>query len=583
MSQMSQEDFNKRIFTHTKVLEHQLENSKLYTQREMSEREIVIESCLGQLERYGIDKWKKDFIRIVTRCDESYADNSKISLDMAENVRNKFLENLLSKISPSLKRFQEVFVEPQEFIMRRQAPSFFQRNDILACYVSPSLIPDKLMEDLKLCDFSDCKGNPLLRLKRKADPATIEALKLIFMNLSPIAPHNHRIYQLCYVKSDKPDVQKILEQYNQGCVGKFLVISNLGTSKKIFTIDDIKNSGISFQRRKVSFFSDAETLSRVSAHIEESYEGELEKLSKLSHEISLIRAKLFSWRKDTPDSTKRIIINDTCKMCDEVTEELSKIINEHKLDAVKLIDELYQAQKKRNNPWGYALKLSAVISRLEDRIIETSYINSKKNIDGIFVKRLYTSARYKVDTILEELSKINKHIRSRSFMANDGDLFSLKIAILELGKVKHEPYSTMGKKILENFFKFEQIFTANVNKKQLLSLIRKMQFICFLEEKVDRELKKALLPELSDDIREQHLSNAISNLKEHKGYFSSQNIEEYSKTLNDTIKLLEEIKESFQELGRDKKALKAFNLQAIILELTEKQYPLFNDIDTDFI
>ncbi len=579
MPQMSREDFNQRILIHSKVLDHQLEKSKIYTQKEMSEREIVIKSCLGQLEQYGIEKWKKDFVRIVATHDSSYEENCKVDLDMAQNERNKYWCKLLSNMPAELKRFQEIFVEPQEFIIRRNNSQFFQKEDILACYVSPSLIPDKLMQDLKLCDFSDCKNNPLMRLERKADPKTIEALKLIFINLSQIDSKNHRLYKLEKINSNDPELQSILAQYNKECVGKFLVIASLGGTNLLFNIDSIAKSGVPFVKRKVLFFQDLEAISRASSHIEKTYESELEKLAKISQKINLVRIKLFSWRKDTPKSIKGMIIKETLEMCDEITSELAEVINSNKIKATKLLTELSEAQRKRNNPWGYAAKLTATISRLEDRFIETSYINSKKKIDGIFAKKMYANARCKIESIDQELLKLDTLIRERSFIPKEEDLFSLRVTLVDFSKINHEPYKAISSKMSELFLALEQSYTNFSTKKNLLQTIRKMRFVCFLEEKIDREIKKAMLPELAEEIRKKHLEIAIASLRDQKKYFSIENISDYSATFEDVVKIMHNLEADFIASNYDKKTLKSFNLSKIIRDLPKKSYPLFDSLE----
>ena len=54
-------------------------------------------------------------------------------------------------------------------------------------------IPEKLLQDLCICDFNGDVRNTIARLAKKADPQVISRLKQVWQSAAPLYSNNHRM------------------------------------------------------------------------------------------------------------------------------------------------------------------------------------------------------------------------------------------------------------------------------------------------------------------------------------------------------------------------------------------------------
>jgi hypothetical protein len=117
--------------------------------------------------------------------------------------------------------------------IRRSMPSFTlqrasQRASFKGCIVSPQRIPEKLCEDLQLCDFADLAQNPLGRLQRKA--AVIPELKLLWQSAVPLVDHEQRLLVVSPVSEALQKQYPGVKPPSEDIHGSVLYIREVGAS-----------------------------------------------------------------------------------------------------------------------------------------------------------------------------------------------------------------------------------------------------------------------------------------------------------------------------------------------------------------
>ncbi len=154
-------------------------------------------STQAQREKYGAEEWHRHF-RLLRDV------HTHPNLPQTGEALRTYLWNAIPY--SRFKRFQELFSRPEHFMI----PKFrvggegriffplllnrnidFNRMELLPCQVDGDRIPDALAESLGFCDFTDDRGDPLARLKKKRD--AIPRLKKLWEAAEPIEERNQRI------------------------------------------------------------------------------------------------------------------------------------------------------------------------------------------------------------------------------------------------------------------------------------------------------------------------------------------------------------------------------------------------------
>lgn len=164
----------------------------------------ALASTEDQREAYGRERWDREFVRL-----RDVARDPHVTLD-GEALR----WHVWSRVpNCRFKRFQELFSDPADFIVppfafdARGNVSFgsiyMSDLSLRPCLVHADRIPEKLLEDLGLCDFTKENGDPLARLKKKR--AATARLKFLF---EAAAPMQRRHERLLVVREPSDDLRR---------------------------------------------------------------------------------------------------------------------------------------------------------------------------------------------------------------------------------------------------------------------------------------------------------------------------------------------------------------------------------------
>lgn len=175
----------------------------------MSEREILVKlaSPQAQIDSYGAKDHTQDFLQIGSL-------QSMPGIDRTQEELRNFLWSLLKRNTP-LRRFQELFSKHCHLVipqirMQKSVVTFtkqraVERASLRGCIASPDRIPEKLCEDLQLCNFDGLSGNPIARLERIS--AMIPQMKLIWEAATPLVKNEQRLLIV------SPPSQYLQQQY----------------------------------------------------------------------------------------------------------------------------------------------------------------------------------------------------------------------------------------------------------------------------------------------------------------------------------------------------------------------------------
>lgn len=490
-----------RIEVNIKTLENLVESDSL--KERVQDLRLALDASYKQQEAYGnlkgdiniggIQKWNEDFQKLVTIFPEFYETQAQSSLAKAEELRIKFMRELFYSMPYKARIFQEVFSEPGEFVVSTDPQSMTCKRHVLGSIASLRLISEDLMENLGLCDFSDCSGNPYKRLEKIADENVITALKLIFLEMTPIDGDKGRVFILNPVYSEDKNVNQILEKYNKECAKKLAMISTLGVSDEILSIDGVK--GFHVHRKKMSIVRDIYSAYRTLVNIENRYESESKDIRKLQSRIELIGEKLNNWAKDTEPSIKENTKQELINLCTSSIEKFSKIKNAHKKEAIKFFNDIIEHVKVKTNPRANVMQLVGAYNRLNKRFKEFNSIQMYEGKDSRMILNLIRGARNNFDIINSTVSNIYNDIKDKALITSQTSedvLYQLGSLVGSFSKFPFSPYKEFSKKISLIFDEMKNELNDECAHSVIIKYLSKMKYYLYLESNVIRYLNSAL-------------------------------------------------------------------------------------------
>lgn len=340
-------------------------------QRLLSHRSDIEElaSAQRQREAYGVERWHADFVLL--RDLHTHAELPKYE---GEALRNY----LWSQIPNSrFKRFQELFARPEQ----RAVPRFtvnargdvdfgtvdFNAISLNGCLISGDRIPEKLAEDLKLCDFTDDVRNPYVRLEKKT--AQIPHLKLLWESTVPLQEGQHRLLRI-----EQPDAELLARYPNVEPHDPRLHGTILYTREQENGTNGQHTKGPKPPRNLIAqHFDSAYAALRKTTHEERLYMEELTELTTLREELRSMNAVLNrDWKRDADPVRKQELQEQAQSLLARAAGQLQACIGRYKLEAHDLLERSASLQDRSGklNITVAMTKTVAAIDRLAKRFRE---------------------------------------------------------------------------------------------------------------------------------------------------------------------------------------------------------------------
>lgn len=339
-------------------------------QKLLMEKQVIEELLsLGgkQQEDYGKnDAWHQEFVRLgdITEINDFTLEGEKLQAEIWKQFPNS-----------TFKRFQELFCKPADyavthFTAERGRRIVFEKHGELdamtlrGCLVSPDLIPDKLAEDLMLCDFSDNVRDPVGRLQKKA--AEIERLKFIFESALPFQRTHRRMLRIEHPIGDVDERYSVLGP-DPSTVGTILYTREQDTRKKVRKGE--KTVMEPSRQMIVQHFDSAYGAHRKTSHEERVYFRELDMLSDFEEELVAFRNMLDTEWRIADDARKEEFRSQAVLILGRIRTAFAHATGIQKSDARDLLEKASVLTDKagRTNVSAAMSQMTAAVSRMHRR------------------------------------------------------------------------------------------------------------------------------------------------------------------------------------------------------------------------
>lgn len=345
------------------------------TEQILGERAVIedLATTQEQREAYGIERWHAEFVRLRDIHSDEHFDRFE-GEELQWHVWSKAQGWRFT-------RFQELFCAPGNFILprftldRRGNVEFHDRPDwhrmsLAPCLVSADRIPDKLMEDLGLCTFTEESGDPMARLAKKR--ALIPRFKLLWEAAVPLQERQQRMLAVL------PPTPEIQSRY-PGIAGP--PSSALGTILYTRRHENGKNGRRGWERRRkgaprppderiAQHFKGLYDADRKTYHEFHAYAGEIANLEYLQRELHAVnRALDLGWHRDTPEDKRAELHARAEALLQQCDDLLAACVNTFKVEAHDFAEEILQllGRDKRQNISAVMAKMVGIMNRLQRR------------------------------------------------------------------------------------------------------------------------------------------------------------------------------------------------------------------------
>lgn len=324
------------------LLEARLENIKGVKRRERMENTIqearteianllaktvqikAVSDPLKQKEDYTAELWNERFIRLgdIEALDGLFPEGEKLRMLIWSRLPDC-----------RFKRVQELFCKPEDFAVphfevvdkRIVFPAGFPFHDLPLdpILIDINLVPDNLLEKLKIVEFPD--EDPVEHLERKVK--AMPQFKEIFERATQLSPRNKRILVIASRHNQRASIEADVVGAPNEVEGALLYTKT----------DDRKKSATAknqFERRSVQFFPNAYSAHRKTKHEELAYSNEIGKLAKIIVKIGHLNQELNErWKSDTHITEKQEMRERANELFTECAETLKYCSNLFKVRA----------------------------------------------------------------------------------------------------------------------------------------------------------------------------------------------------------------------------------------------------------
>lgn len=465
----------------------------------------------AQRDSYPKEKWDAEFIRL-----------GDLSPKLAE-------EHWRAVPYCLFKQMNEAFCSPQDrCIPRNHQIGDLSKISLRGILINPDLVPEKLLKDLGLADFSKTAGVPNGRLIERCRPEVILGLKLALENAQSLERNNHRVLIL----NQSPD----LKDYPEGT----RTISEDAAGKLLITRTRDQQQGHRFL--KVEFHPDPHSAMRSELHISASYNEERKDINLSLAEVRFIQQRLDKEWRGADFQGKEKLRKDAEAVLLSIIEKLEGAKNDHKVSAERLLALAKSIEDKlgKLNPTVALTRITAAIDRFEKRRKETHSIEKHTDADCLtllddmdynwaLLKRFRGSIERAAEIVgsskISEQEGIEPHKRSENaqkildqITLNPDFLLPFRMA----------PYVTFAKALNVNYSSLAQALKSGDREEAEKSLVR-MQIIVKMHAAYEVfELSKTKALEVKQKGTEADAFSKLSELKDLfsklKGFFDKRQI-----------------------------------------------------------
>lgn len=439
----------------------------------------ALASVERQKEEYGLDEWHRAFIRL--------GDETMDSIHGIAHEGEALRRFLWDRLPHSrFKRFQELFCKPENFTV----PHFhvdgktvvFEQNasPLRGCLVSADLIPDKLAEDLKLCDFSEDARDPLARLRKKN--GAIQRLKLIFESAEQVQPGHHRILRVAH-PDEETDARYPVEGPDPSVVGTILYTREQENGRN----GTPRNKKEPRKPRKLitQHFASAYAAHRKTDHEQIVHMRETDTLADMKEELGAFNARLNAeWKAETPEERKKEIHAEALLLIGRANETLAASVNRQKAEASDFLEGAVPLVDARQISAAMS-KITASLARLETRLKTMKPINGFNAQDQLALHERIRADEKILKTFRSNLAR-NAHVLENGAMLfgpselSDAHLASnvtgmerrLGADVSALARVALEPLQTYARRIAFEYESFHDALTRRDREAAIAQAIK---------------------------------------------------------------------------------------------------------------
>jgi hypothetical protein len=324
--------------------------------------------------------WTRSFLRLgeITTSQNTGLEGQKLQRHIWDSLQGRDVREF--------KRFQEIFSEPQHFVVPRFniAPGkgsrvFFDPNarvvcsSVLGTLVVPDRISLNLCEHLNLYQPLDDKGDPWARLLARADLKVLQAIKLIWDASVPFSGSGR-------VRVISQPQSRVASRY-----APFAVAVDSRAEGRILISHEVPgDAGSAWVRRGIQFFQDPHGSMRRAQHIELQYEKEVGRTRQIEVKLRLLSSRVdLEWRGANQE-LRAVLVGESKEAIGEALNFLDGARDGHKQKAKDLLAAAYSFRdsKDRVNPSVVLVRVANAMKALGERLGETHAKGSFVHKDG---------------------------------------------------------------------------------------------------------------------------------------------------------------------------------------------------------
>lgn len=408
--------------------------------------------------------WARSFVRLGT-----IVNSQETGLE-GQKLQRHIWDSLQGRDVREFKRFQEIFSEPQHFVVPRFniAPGkgsrvFFEPNarafcgSVLGTIVVPDRISLNLCEHLNLYQPIDDRGDPWARLLARAELKVIQAVKLIWDASVPFSGSGR-------VRLISEPQGRLAERYSL-----FTASIDPRALGRILISHEVPGvAGSEWVRRSIQFFQDPHGSMRRALHIESQYEREVGRTRQVEVKLRLLSSRVdVEWR-GANEELRSVLIGESKEAISEALTFLEGSRDGHKQKARELLAAAYSFRdsKDRINPSVVLVRVANAMKALGERLGEThakgSFVHKDGQIAHDEIARASAAIRLLGDRIAQEAAPMLPGLALFSGRASTADRATqAKLALSRFGInpagyfiSAQAPYASIHQKLNGNYVAF---------------------------------------------------------------------------------------------------------------------------------
>ena len=350
---------------------------------------------------------------------------------------DRLIEHLWKELPSSrFKRFQELFSDPENFLIPRVTDgatgvSFLTAHELNNCSVLPCLIsgdrlPSKLLQDLGLVTWPNRNPDALRVLQTKSSTPVLDGLKAIFDSTRSVGSRNQRVRLIGQPTTGEGTLYPTATPLSPKLLGSVLILRDDGGAD----VERSKDRNAPWQppRKVVQFYPTVYAAYRKTSHETRGYDAEIAKVRDLSIDWRALNAKINEqWRRDTPPEEKAELRAELTSLANRTRAALGKVTNAQKKKADEFFAKIDVALQNGDKNIGKMLtQMVAGATRLERRVETIPYKSRYNEEDRLLLKDTINSHIKRLKDFREALPKAAETLATE--IAKPAGLFNTEYA-----------------------------------------------------------------------------------------------------------------------------------------------------------